>query len=49
MPRAKSRQRGVVSGREQSEIEPLLNATAKDAGKFAEIRGKLSQLIRNAC
>jgi triphosphatase len=41
MPRAKGRQRafaaGVVSGHEQSEIEPLLNSAAKDAGKFAEI------------
>ena len=40
--RAKGRQRvfaaGVVSGREQSEIEPLLNAAAKDARKFAKVR-----------
>ena len=39
-PRTKSRQRvfavGVVSGREQSEIEPLLNLAAKDASKFAQ-------------
>jgi triphosphatase len=41
-PRAKGRQRvfaaGVVSGREQSEIEPLLNSAATDARKFAETR-----------
>ena len=29
---------GVVSGREQSEIEPLLNAADKDARKFLHAR-----------
>jgi triphosphatase len=29
---------GVVSGREESEIEPLLNSATKDASKFAQIR-----------
>jgi inorganic triphosphatase YgiF len=41
-PGTKGRQRvfaaGVVSGREQSEIEPLLNSAAKDASKFAQIQ-----------
>jgi hypothetical protein len=27
-----------VSGREQDEIEPLLNAADKDARKFAQVR-----------
>ena len=29
---------GVVSGREESEIEPLLKSATKDASKFAQIR-----------
>ena len=29
---------GVVSGREQSEVEPLLDAADKDARKFARLR-----------
>ena len=29
---------GVVSGREQSEIEPLLKAADKDARKFSHVR-----------
>ena len=29
---------GVISRREQSEIEPLLNSAAKDASKFAQVR-----------
>ena len=41
-PRTKGRRcvfaAGVVSGREQDEIEPLLNSAAKDAGKFARTR-----------
>ena len=41
-PRTEDRQRayaaGVVSRREQSEIEPLLNSAARDARKFAESR-----------
>jgi triphosphatase len=41
-PGTKGRQRvfaaGVVSGREQSEIEPLLNSAVKDVSTFAQIR-----------
>jgi CHAD domain-containing protein len=41
-PRTNRRERvfaaGVVSGREESEIEPLLNSATKDASKFAQIR-----------
>ena len=41
-PRTEDRQRayaaGVVSRREQSEIEPLLNSAARDARKFADSR-----------
>jgi triphosphatase len=41
-PRTKRRQRvfaaGVLSGREQSEIEPLLNLAVKDARKFNKTR-----------
>ena len=41
-PRTNRRERvfaaGVVSGREQSEIEPLLNSASKEASKFAQIR-----------
>ena len=41
-PRTQGRQRvfaaGVLSGREQSEIEPLLNSAVKDASKFAQNR-----------
>jgi triphosphatase len=40
--RTKRRQRvfaaGVASGREQSEIEPLLNSAVKDARRFDQIR-----------
>src|SRR6202167_2642469 len=41
-PSAKGRHQafavGIVSGREQGEIEPLLSAAEKDAGKFAQVR-----------
>jgi triphosphatase len=41
-PSAKGRRQafavGIVSGREQDEIEPLLNAADKDARKFAQVR-----------
>ena len=41
-PRTNRRERafaaGVVSGREESEIEPLLNSATRDASKFAQIR-----------
>ena len=37
-PRARAFAAGVASGREQGEIEPLLEAAVQDARKFAHVR-----------